>query len=92
LNDFNFELIVEVRAASEARNRNEKKLTFVPFAASGEEGSEQSFAAIRFNVCFNPIPKAETWCQGEGYWTRLLEPIFGVISTKCALPLFQNQS
>ena len=48
-------------------------------------GSEQSFAAIRFNVCFNPIPKAETLRQGEGYWTRLLEPIFGVFSTKCAL-------
>tara|TARA_R110002033_G_scaffold37314_1_gene76222 strand:- start:164 stop:352 length:189 start_codon:yes stop_codon:yes gene_type:complete len=45
LNDFNFEPIVEVRAASEARNRNERKLTFVPFAASGKEGSTYTFAA-----------------------------------------------
>jgi hypothetical protein len=45
MNVFNFEPIVEVRAASEARNRNERKLTFVPFAASGKEGSFASFAA-----------------------------------------------
>jgi hypothetical protein len=63
-------------------------LSFMQAAALGSMGSEQPFAAIRLNVCFNPIPKAETWRQGEGYWTRLLEPIFGVISTKCALPLF----
>jgi hypothetical protein len=42
MNDFNFEPIVKVRAALEARNSNERKLTFVPFAASGKEGSKRT--------------------------------------------------